>query len=145
MIITRRPKNKCDVRRLVSRANPSPREGRVWSTSHHGFVSVCHDFLGVLTTNDAHRRVVARAVLDCACARILTIDSVWRAPNSPARTASRLTANSIELLLTPCTACPFLSCEGAGPRDYSKTRCLRLHWLSIGDQCQGRMGGGGGG
>ena len=30
----------------------------------HGFVhvSVCHDFLGVLTTNDAHRRVVARAV-----------------------------------------------------------------------------------
>ena len=47
---------------LVSRASPSPREGRVWSTSHHGFVSVCHDFLGVLTTNDAHRRVVARAV-----------------------------------------------------------------------------------
>ena len=47
---------------LVSRASPSPREGRVWSTSHHGFVSVCHDFLGVLTINDAHRRVVARAV-----------------------------------------------------------------------------------
>ena len=39
---------------IVSRASPSPREGRVWSTSHHGFVSVCHNFLGVLTTNDAH-------------------------------------------------------------------------------------------
>ena len=49
-------------KRVVSRASPSPHEGRVWSTSHHGFVSVCHDFLGVLTTNDAHRRVVARAV-----------------------------------------------------------------------------------
>ena len=102
-------------RGLVSRASPrpSPREGRVWSTSHHGFnfVIVCHDFLGVLTTNDAHRHVVARA----CCARILTVHahvySVWRAPNSPARTASRLTANSIELLLTPCTACPLLTLQ----------------------------------
>ena len=52
----------CNQCTLVSRASPFPREGRVWSTSHRGFVSVCHDFLGVLTTNDAHRRVVARAV-----------------------------------------------------------------------------------
>ena len=97
---------------LVSRASPSPREGRVWSTSHHGFVSVCHDFLGVLTTNDAHRRVVAvaRAVLCTHTNRAHTY-SVWRAPNSPARTASRLTANSIELLLTPCTACPLLTLQ----------------------------------
>ena len=59
---------------VVSRASPSPREGRVWSTSHHGFVSVCHDFLGVLTTNDAHLRVVARAIaiyISTCCARIL--------------------------------------------------------------------------
>ena len=50
------------LHRIVSRASPSP---RVWSTSHHGFVSICHDFLGVLTTNDAHRR-------SCG-ARILTV------------------------------------------------------------------------
>ena len=79
--------------RIVSRASPSPREGRVWSTSHHGFVSVCHDFLGVLTTNDAHRRVVARAVHAYYTNRANAY-SVWRAPNGPARTASRLTARA---------------------------------------------------
>ena len=92
-------------------SQPLPREGRVWSTSHHGFVSVCHDFLGVLTTNDAHRHVVARAVHAYLYTNRAHAYSVWRAQNSPARIASRLTANSIELLLTPCTACPLLTLQ----------------------------------
>ena len=37
---------------------PLHTRGRAWSTLHCGFVNVCHDFLGVLTTNDAHRCTV---------------------------------------------------------------------------------------
>ena len=61
---------KWKTRSLASQHFPT----RVWSTSHHGFVSVCHDFLGVLTTNDAHRRVVANRA---------HAYSVWRAYGAP--------------------------------------------------------------
>ena len=91
---------------------PLHKRGRVWSTLPCGFVNVCHDFLGVLTTNHVHR-CTYHLVLCTHANRIACIPYcvVWHAPNSPARKTSRITTSSIKLLVTPCTTCPLLSLQ----------------------------------
>ena len=47
---------------------PLHKRGRGWLTSHCSFVSICQEFLGVLTTHDAHRHTVPpHAVHTCNC------------------------------------------------------------------------------
>ena len=48
---------------------PIHKRGRVWSTLHCGFVSVCQEILGVLTTHDVHQRTVPPCAVH-ACNRI---------------------------------------------------------------------------
>ena len=114
---------------------PLHKRGRVWSISHCGFVSICQEFLGVLTTHNVHRCTVYLVLCTYANRVALRLYGARQIVQpEQRRKTSRFTTINIELLVTHCSACPlladsatqthdakltrlFLSCKAAGPRD----------------------------
>ena len=95
---------------------PLHKRGRDWSTSHCGFVSICQEFLGVLTTHDAHRHTVppVPSTSCCACMQprcIALYGMHGIVQPEQRRKTSRFITISIKLLVTHCSACPLLTLQ----------------------------------
>ena len=113
-------------------ANPFTRGGRVWSTSHCGFVNVSHYFLDMLTTGDAHQRKCCLTLCTHAN-RVACIQCsvVWYALNRPVRTTQKLniTVYHNQHRITDCTLYYYLPTADSATQtgDVKLTRSFLLY------------------